>query len=88
MCLLFSHQALSPQMIILRVAMGRGLLKETVKEIDTTLVFAKPATVTAVDEKCQGVRMMVYEIGGPLSGPGSPAASSGTSDNKHMVHAC
>ena len=35
-------------MIILRVAMGRGLLKKTVKEIDTMLVFAKPATMTAV----------------------------------------
>jgi len=38
-------------MIILRVAMGRGLLKETVKEIDTMLVFAKPDTVTVVDSE-------------------------------------
>jgi len=70
-------------MIILRVAMGRGLLKETVKEIETTVVFAKPATVM-VDEKCQGVRMMVYEIEGPLCDPGTPAASSGTSVSEHM----
>jgi hypothetical protein len=41
-------------MIILRVAMGRGFLKETVKEINTTLVFARPATVT-VDEEISGV---------------------------------
>jgi hypothetical protein len=80
-------------MIILRVAMGRGLLKETVKEINTTLVFAKPATVT-VDEKSRGVRRTVYEIEGPLFDPGTPAASSGTSDNEHMGtvghagHAC
>jgi hypothetical protein len=74
-------------MIILRVAMGRGFLKETVKEIETTVIFAKPATV-AVDEKCkekcQGVQMMVYEIEGPLCDPGTPAASSGTSVSEDM----
>lgn len=32
--------SLSPQMIILRVAMGHGLLKESVEEISTGLVFA------------------------------------------------
>ena len=73
-------QALSPQMIILRVAMGRGLLKETVKEIETTVVFAKPAALP-VDEKCQGI---VYEIEGPLCDPGTPGASSGTSVSEHM----
>jgi hypothetical protein len=73
-------------MIILRVAMGRGLLKETVKEIDTMLVFAKPATVTVVDETCRGVRMTLDEIEGSTCGPGTPAASSasGTSVNEHM----
>ena len=91
MCLLFSHQALSPQMIILRVAMGRGLLKETVKEINTTPIFAKPATVTAVDEKCRGVRMTIYDIEGSPCGPGTPAASSDTSASEHIgtvVNAC
>jgi hypothetical protein len=70
-------------MIILRVAMGRGLLNETVKEINTTLVFAKPATVT-VDEKLRGVRMTVDEVEGSACGPGTPAASSGTSVNEYM----
>jgi hypothetical protein len=69
-------------MIILRVAMGRGLLKETVKEIDTMLVFAKPATVTFVDEKCRGVQMTIHEIEGSACGPGTPAARSGTSVNE------
>jgi hypothetical protein len=71
-------------MIILRVAMGRGLLKETVKEIDTMLVFAKPATVTFVDETCRGVRMTLDEIEGSTCGPGTPAANSGTSINEDM----
>jgi len=70
-------------MIILRVAMGRGLLKETVKEINTMLVFAKPATVAAVDEKSQEARMTIHEIEGSLCSPGMPAASSGTSVNEH-----
>jgi len=69
-------------MIILRVAMGRGFLKETVKDINTTLVFAKPATVT-VGEKSRGDRMTIYEIEGSTSGPGTPAASSGTSVYEH-----
>jgi hypothetical protein len=68
-------------MIILRVAMGRGLLKETVKEINTTLVFAKPTTV---DENCREVQMTIYEIEGPTCGPETPAVSSGTSVNEHM----
>ncbi|KAH8980501.1 hypothetical protein EDB86DRAFT_3066830 [Lactarius hatsudake] len=34
--------SLSPQMIILRVAMGHGLLKETVEQISTGIVFAEP----------------------------------------------
>ena len=77
-------------MIILRVAMGRGFLKDTVKEINTTLVFASPATGT-VGEKSRGSRMTIYEIEGGTSGPGTHAASSGTSINEHMGtvgHAC
>ena len=38
-------QSLSPQMIILRVAMGRGWLKETMNEINTMLAFADPSMV-------------------------------------------
>jgi hypothetical protein len=68
-------------MIILRVAMGRGLLKETVKDINTTLVFAKPATV---HENVRDVRMSIYEIEGSTCGPGTPAVSSGTSVHEHM----
>ena len=77
-------------MIIFRVAMGRGLLKKTVKEIDTMLVFAKPDTVTDVDsEKGRGVPMTIHEIEGSSEscGPGMPAASSGTSVDEHMVTA-
>jgi hypothetical protein len=72
-------------MVILRVAMGRGLLKHTVKEIDTMLVSAKPAPVKAVDEKRRGVRVTIYEIEGSTCGrPGTSVASSGTSVNEHM----
>jgi len=71
-------------MIILRVAMGRGFLKETVKETNTTLVFAKPATVTAVDERCRGVQMTIYDIEGSNGSPGMPVAGSGTSVNEQM----
>jgi hypothetical protein len=73
-CLLFfPHQALSPQMIILRVAMGRGFLKETVKDMNTTLV--------AVNEKPRGSPMTIYEIESSACRPGTPASSSGTSVN-------
>jgi hypothetical protein len=68
-------------MIILRVAMGRGLLKETVKEVKTTLVFAKTATV---DENCRQARIAICEIEGSTCGPGTPAVSAGTSDDAHM----
>jgi len=55
-------------MIILRVAMGRGWVKETVKEINTVLVFAEPGTV---HEKSQGVHM-VHGTEDPIAGPGMP----------------
>ena len=70
-------------MIILRVAMGHGFLKETVKEINTTLVYAKPATVT-VSEKSRGSRMTIYEIEGSTCGPGTSATGSGTSVNENI----
>ena len=66
-------------MIILRVAMGRGILKETVEEINTTLV--------PVNEKSRGSRTTVYEIEGSKRGPGTPSdcgSSSGASVNEHM----
>jgi len=46
--------SLSPQMIILRVSMGRGWLKETANELNSVLVFAEPATVHDVDGQSQG----------------------------------
>ena len=70
-------------MIILRVAMGRGFLKGTVKDINTTLAFAKPATLT-VDEKSRGDQMTVYEMEGPACGPETPAATSEISVNEHV----
>jgi hypothetical protein len=72
-------------MIIFRVAMGRGLLKETVKEIDTMLVFAKPDTVTDVDSEKGHGPMTIHEIEGSSCGPGVLAASSGTSVIEHMA---
>jgi len=72
----FPHQALSPQIIILRVAMGRGFVKETVKDINTTLV--------TVNEKSRGSRMTIYEIQGSTCGPGTSEAGSGTSVKEHM----
>ena len=70
-------------MIIFRVAMGHGFLKETVKETNTTLVFAKPATVT-VGEKSREEQMAIYEIEGSTCGLGTPVASSGASVNEGM----
>jgi hypothetical protein len=69
-------------MIILRVAMGRGFLKETVKETNTTLVFAKPATVTA-DGEYRGERMTIYDIEGSTCGPGRLPPALITSINEH-----
>jgi hypothetical protein len=74
-----SYQALSQQIIILRVAMGHGLLKETIQEVSTSsaLVFAQPATV---DAKSQ---MAVQKSEGSIYGPRTPAVGSGTSINEH-----
>src|SRR6266850_4707107 len=72
-----SYQALSQQIIILRVAMGHGLLKETIQEISTALVFAQPATV---DAKSQ---MTVHKSEGSIYGPRTPAVGSDTSINEH-----
>jgi len=61
---LHSCQSLSPQVIILRVAMGRGWLKQTGDEISTTLVFAKSATT---HEQSQGVHRTIYNTEEPIS---------------------
>jgi len=62
-------QSLSPQMIILRVAMGRGWLKETVNEINMTLAFANPPTVQG---QGQGVCTTIHNTEGSIIGPGTP----------------
>jgi hypothetical protein len=68
-------------MIILRVAMGRGFLKETVKEINTTLAFTKSATV---EENRREVQMTIDEIEGSTGGPRPPGVSSGASVDGHV----
>jgi hypothetical protein len=65
-------QSLSPQMIILRVSMGHERLKETVNEIDTALVFAKPSTIHEQNQEC----MTMNNTEDPISVPGMPANSS------------
>jgi hypothetical protein len=63
-------------MIILRVAMGSGWLKETMKELNTALVFAE---TTTVDEQSQGVCVTIHLAEEPISVPGTPAGT-GNSD--------
>jgi hypothetical protein len=60
-------------MIILRVAMGRGWRKETVNELNTALVFSKPARVHGQN---QGVSMTIHTIEDPVFGPGMSMESS------------
>ncbi len=70
-------------MIILRVAMGQGLLKETVREMDTALVFAEPATVTA-HEQSQGVSVTTHSTERPISDLGVPENKSDMSIKRQM----
>jgi hypothetical protein len=74
-------QSLSPQMIILRVAMGSGWLKETMKELNTALVFAETATV---DEQSQGGFVTIHLAEESISVPGTPAGSPDVSVRKQM----
>ena len=64
LCLSF-RQSLSPQIIILRVAMGRGWLKQTADDISTTLVFARPATT---HEQSRNIRRTIYNTEEPITG--------------------
>jgi len=68
-------------MIILRVAMGHGWLKETVKEVNTGLVFAERPTT---HEQSQGICMTVYNTEVPISLPGTTSDSSHSTVKKHM----
>ena len=58
--------------------MGRGWLKETVKEINTTPIFAAAATT---HEQSLGVCMTIYDTEGPISGLGT---SANISMRKHI----
>jgi len=71
----------SPQMIILRVAMGRGFLKETVNELHTTLVFARS---TVVHGQSQAVCVTIRNTEDPISGSGLTTDSSDMSVSKPM----
>ena len=62
-------------MIILRVVMGHGWRKETVKEINTTLVFAAPTTAR-VHEQNKGVHVTIYDREYRNSGVESPSDAS------------
>jgi hypothetical protein len=62
-------------MIILRVAMGHGWLKETVQEKSTGLVFAKRASI---HEQSQGMGMAVYKSEVPISLPETTSDNSDT----------
>jgi hypothetical protein len=81
---LFLCQSLSPHMIILRVAMGRGWHKETVYEISTALVFRKPPTV---QEQSQVSRTTIYNAEDSIFGPGVPENSSNMSTEERTSKA-
>jgi hypothetical protein len=68
-------------MIILQVAIGYGWLKDTVKEINTALVFMEPATV---HEQSNGIHITIHNTEGLVSGPGMPSNMLDISVKKHM----
>jgi hypothetical protein len=73
--------SLSPQMIILRVAMGHGLLKESIEEISTGLVFAeRPARHT--EKSSSGAQTTMDSSEGPTLGLRTFAQGSDSSIKK------
>ena len=68
-------------MIILRVAMGRGWLKETVNELNSAIEFAQLATL---QEQSQGACMTTCDTVDPISGPKTPVNESATSTTNDM----
>ena len=68
-------------MIILRVSMGRGWLKETPNELISALDFAEPVTT---HEQSQKECTMTYSIQIHTSEPTTHANSSNTSIKKHI----
>jgi hypothetical protein len=69
-------------MIILRVAMGRGWLKDTVTELNSALEFAPAA---APQEQSQGACMTICDTVDPISCPEKPVNGSATSTTKDMI---
>jgi hypothetical protein len=67
-------------MIILRVAMGRGWLKETVDEFNSAIEFARPATL---QEQSQGA-MTICDTVDPISCPETPVNGSATSTTNDL----
>ena len=61
--------------------MGHGWLKDTVKEINTALIFMEPATV---HEQSNGIHITIYNTEGLISGPRMPLNVSDISVKKHM----
>ncbi len=62
-------------MIILRVSMGHGWLKETVKEVNTAIVFAEPAQRQARSHES---RMTAHTMS--IDSPISPRMAANKSD--------
>lgn len=75
------RQSLSPQMIILRVAMGRGWVKETANEFSSALEFAQPVTL---QEQSQGECMTTCNTVDLISSPGTLVNRSDTPTTKDM----
>ena len=76
-----AKQSLSPQMIILRVAMGHGLVKETVEQISTGLVFAEPPAKNS-EKSTDGAQTTLDSSEGPTVGSSSFAQVSDSSIKK------
>jgi hypothetical protein len=62
-------------MIILRVAMGRGWLKETANELSSALEFAQPTTL---QEQSQGACMTIWNEADPIFSPRTPESDTST----------
>ena len=62
-------------MIILRVAMGRGWLKETANELSSALEFAQPTTL---QEQKQVSCMTICNEADPISSPRTSESDTST----------
>jgi len=74
--------SLSPQMIILRVSMGRAWLKETANELTSAVEFAEPVTT---HEQSRKEFTMPYNIQLPTADPGTLSDGSDTAIRKHII---